>query len=246
MSELRKEGDKDSIIFFLTNLLYKLIYRYKPGIEDYIFMTDQDELNKILSGVPQATSVLEETAKFLHDSEQNKWRQIAALVNEALLLGKFRGTSPPDISETGFYPLKINSSGELEVSISATSALNINVEDVETLLTDIKAIITYTGDDFETVQDAIRAAVEGIKTAYTFTGDDFETVVDAIRASLANLDYTGDSFETVQDAIRARLTSIDALLSFTGDDFETIQDAIRAQMDKFTFDGSNNLKIVKG
>ena len=138
-------------------------------------MNEQEEIDKILSGVPQATSVLEETAKFLHDSEQNKWRQIAALMNEALLLGKFRGTSPPTISETGFYPLKINSSGELEVSISATSALNINVEDLETLLTDIKAIITFTGDDFETVQDAVRT-----------------------------------------------------------------------QMDKFTFDGSNNLKIVKG
>jgi len=200
---MRKKGDKDTIIFFLTDLLYKLIYKYKPKGEDYIFMTEKDEIDKLLSGIPQTTRIEVELAKFLHDSEQNKWRQLEGILNEALLLGKFRGTSPPTISETGFYPLKINNSGELEVSLSATSALNINVEDVETLLTDIKAIITYTGDDFETVQDAIRTAVENL----TFTGDSFETVIDGLKTQI---------------------------------------DALKAQIDKFTFDGSNNLKIVAG
>ena len=252
MTELRKEGDKDSIIFFLTDLLYKLIYKFKPKGEDYIFLTEQegqeelDELKRLLEGIPTTTRIEVESAKFIHDSEQGKWRQIIGLLNEALLLGKFRGTSPPTISETGYYPLKINSSGELEVSLSATSALNINVEDVENLLTDIKAIITYTGDDFETVQDAIRTAVEGLKTSYTFTGDNFEVVLDAIRTEITAINtkftFTGDDYETVMDAIRTAVEN----LTFAGDSFEVVVDALKAQIDKLTFDGSNNLKLIAG
>ena len=147
------------------------------------------KLDKLLDGVPTTTREEIETGKFIHDSEHNKWRQIEGLLNEALLIGKFRGTAPPTISETGFYPLKINSNGELEVSLSATSALNINVEDLETLLTDIKAIITYTGDDFETVQDAIRVAVENL----AFTGDSFETVIDALKAQIDKLNFDGSN-----------------------------------------------------
>ena len=131
------------------------------------------KIDKILDGVPQATREEVEIGKFVHDAEQGKWRQIEGLLNEALLLGKFRGTAPPTISETGFYPLRINSSGELEVSISATSALNINVEDVETLLTDIKAIFTFTGDDLETVIDGLKTQIDALKTQidkFTFDG----------------------------------------------------------------------------
>ena len=203
LSELRKKGDKDKIIYFLINLLHKFIYTYKPKVEDYIFMTKDDELNKILEGIPTTIRPEVELAKFVHDSEQNKWRQIKTLLNSAILLGKFRATAPPTISETGSYPLSINDSGELEVALSATSELNVNVEDIETLLTDIKTIITYTGDDFETVQDAIRTAVENL----TFSGDSFETVIDGLKTQI---------------------------------------DALKAQIDKFTFDGSNNLKIVAG
>ena len=72
-----------------------------------------DLLDEVLTEIPSLSRAVIDEAKFIHDSELNQWIKFATLLTNVRIMGKYRTTTPNDIEETGYYPLKINEKGSL-------------------------------------------------------------------------------------------------------------------------------------